>query len=420
MGVVALAAVVLTWMYIFRGPSTENFVFGAVVDVLSLYCFFLAGLVAIRRPGNAVGPLLAFFALDMAILDATSAYDQGYAVYPDRFHVSPYYVAFGEAAFALWYIPPALLMLYFPDGRLLSRRWRLVTIGLVVVLLVGTLVGPFSDETFDAPYDKLVNPLPQATGWLLVVANVLTFGVFLLGLLALLIACLTAMIIRYRRSAGAERAQLKWFAFGAAMLPGCLLLCWLSLLVFGNEDILGVALFVLLVSIPTATTIGLLRHQLYDVDRAVAATVTYAVVTVVLLGLFAGASFVGGVVFGRSSPTVAAAATALCALALAPLYRRLRRLVDRRLYPVRRRVLEALAVLRTDIHRGTAVPEQLVQVLQRSLGDPELRVGFRVPGATGDVDLLGRPVTEAGTPVLLADEQVGVLGDRGPPFRGPC
>ena len=169
-----------------------------------------------------------------------------------------------------------------------------VVVGLFVVLFVGTVVGPFSGQTFDEPYDKMVDPLPRATGALAVVTNILTFGVFLIGLMGLLIACLVSMIIRYRRSTGVERAQLKWFAFGASALPGCLLMCWLALLVFHDDDILAVALLVLLVSIPTATTIGLLRHQLYDVDRAVATTVSYGVVTVVLIGLYGAASFLGG------------------------------------------------------------------------------------------------------------------------------
>ena len=80
MAVVLVAAIVATWVFVVRGPSSENYRLRRGHRLISLYCLFLAGLVALRRPGNAVGPLLGSFALTMAVLGATSAYDAGYAV----------------------------------------------------------------------------------------------------------------------------------------------------------------------------------------------------------------------------------------------------------------------------------------------------------------------------------------------------
>jgi signal transduction histidine kinase len=121
------------------------------------------------------------------------------------------------------------------------------------------------------------------------------------------------------------------------------------------------------------------------------------------------------VLLGRDSTAAAAAATALGALALAPLRRGLQRRVDRRLYPARAAALAAVAALQRAIHAGTARPEQLAEALRTALRDPGLRVGYLVPGGRGLVDETGAPVAAAGAvPVRLGGETIGALAGAGP------
>ena len=140
-------------------------------------------------------------------------------------------------------------------------------------------------------------------------------------------------------------------------MPLTLLLCWAGYLILGRPDLVLIGLAVTYLAIPAATAIGVLRHDLYDVDRALSATVTYGGVTTgVLLAFYTAASFLVGVGAGGTSPLAAAAATAICAAALAPLRGRLQRAVDRRLYPARPAALAAMAELRrgTDAGLGPA------------------------------------------------------------------
>jgi len=160
----------------------------------------------------------------------------------------------------------------------------------------------------------------------------------------------------------------------------------------------------------------MLRHDLYDVDRVIADTVTYAVVVVGLLGTYAVTALTLGLFLGKGSATAAAVATAACALVLSPLRVRLQRLVDRRLYPPRRAALAAIEDLQRRIHTERAEPEELERSLQTALRDPTLRVGLLVPGASGFIDAAGRPVPiEGGVPVMLGGVQIGLLaGASGP------
>jgi signal transduction histidine kinase len=155
----------------------------------------------------------------------------------------------------------------------------------------------------------------------------------------------------------------------------------------------------------------MLRHDLYDVDRALAGAVTYGAVTAVLLGVYTAMSFAAGIVLGPKSTVAAAGATAACALALAPLRMRLQRRVDRRLYPLRQAALSAIDGLRERTHAGEAQPEELEEVLRSALRDPALRVGYLVPGVGGAIDAAGARTNPVGSvvPVTQGGVQIGLL-----------
>ena len=194
-------------------------------------------------------------------------------------------------------------------------------------------------------------------------------------------------------------------------MPAFVIVCLAEVLIFGQAKWISLAIGIAtILGLPLTIAIAMLRADLYDVDKALATTVGYVLSSAVLLAIFAGASFVAGVVLGRDSTLAATAATALCAAALSPLHRRLQRRVDRHLYPLRQSALEAIGDLQRDVHNGQAHPEQLAARLRIAVRDPGLTVGYVVPGGAGLVNEFGARLDIAGgQPVLMSGSRIGAL-----------
>ncbi len=366
-------------------------------------------LVAARRPANLVAPLLSWMALLAAVTSFSDTYAPAQARRPDLLPaLPPLVVAILVVTWVWLYVAVALLMLVFPDGRLPGRRWRVVAAGLPVVAVLVHLVMLVSPGPYDAPYAAAKHPFGDLAAPLVLGLKAVLFTA-LVGLLA---AATLSLWLRFRHGDEVRRAQLKWFALaGVVGMALTMVLSWGGFVVLGTHALAGIGIAVLYAGLPLAAAVAILRHELYDVDRAISTTVTYAMATFGLLAVFAAASFVSGLLVGRHSVVVAAAATAVVALALAPLRTRLQRGVDRRLYPLRRAVLTAVDDLRARINAGEARPEELEAVLRTALRDPSLRIGFAVPGSVTFLDVTGGPATLPDTAVSidLGGQRIGVV-----------
>ena len=298
-----------------------------------------------------------------------------------------------------------LLLLHFPDGRVPSPRWRWVPAAVVAAGVVTQVDGAVADVPFEAPLRHLDRPFGPPPLWWEVFALV----AFVLMLL-LLAACTISLGLRFRRADRTQRQQIKWLAVAGIGMPLYPLLCLIEILVWGEalwpSAIIGLAS---LVATPAAAAIAVLKHDLYDVDKALALAVTWGLVTALVLGVYAAVSSATGLLVGRSSEVGVAIGTAAAALVLLPAVRVVRRAVDARMYPLRRAARAAVDGLHREVSSGRARPERLQDVLREALRDPGLRVGFRAPGTQSYLDTDGRPVTTAGVPVLLDEEQTGVL-----------
>ncbi|MHA5048460.1 sensor histidine kinase [Streptomyces sp. SD15] len=361
-----------------------------------------------RRPANLVGFLLTlvgFVPPLETLLDTYASVDRSRPL-PGAETVHQ----LSAGLWTLWYLPVLLLMLFFPGGRLPPGRFpRVVLYGVLIVACLFIVVAALDPTSYDPPFEEYGHPLPtlpESVIWSLLLP--------LLGLLMALLVC-SALVMRHRyRTAGpVERAQLKWFALGVVALPGTLLLCWVNYLLFGElTALIWVGLAALSLGVPSLTALAILRHDLYDVDRATSAVVAWGLLTAGLLAVYSAASFTGGLALGRGSAVAAAAVTALVAIVLVPVKNRVRRWVDRRFYPVRERALAAVAELEREVHAGRARPEQLEEVLREALREPRLRVGYLLPGGTEFHDTAGTPVTR-GAEVRLARRPIGIID-------GPC
>jgi signal transduction histidine kinase len=380
----------------------------AVTAVL-LPSIVLGLLIAVRRPHARIAPVLCLAgAVPLVIVGFGDLYTAAYATHQGALPISDVLVGLSFGSWMLLYVPAAFVLLLFPDGRLPGPRWRVVAVGVLIVPAAFTFLAALDPGGFDAPYQDVPLPFGPAPAWLVPVAYAL-----LPTFLALLVAAATAMIVRHRRATDPVlRAQLRWFTLAAAFLPLTLLLCWASYLFLGVADLVVIGLALTLLALPAATTVALLRHDLYDVDRAVSAAATYGLVSTALLAVFTTVTVAAGALLGRDSAIVAAIATGVSAVALAPLRTRLQRRVDARLYPLRQSVRAELARLRTRIDDGRARPENLEDTLRHALRDPELRVGYVLPGRPGLVDLTSAPLPVGEgrqVPVRVGDTPVGTL-----------
>jgi signal transduction histidine kinase len=413
--IAGLAAVqcAVGWIWVAIAGQAGGAVYLGVATILGLASVALGVVVAAKRPDNLVGALLTLVGLLPIGIAAGEAYSDAYAARPDLVPVSALLTSLDPGTWIFLYVPPALLALVFPDGRLpAGRRWRALAAALIAVPIAFVILAAFDPTPFEPPFAGVphvfdAGPLTPITG---------AVGVALLPIfLGLLIATAVSVVVRHRRDTDpVRRAQVKWFALGALFVPATLLLCWLSYLLTDSPDLVIIGLAATYLAIPAATAIAVLRYDLYDVDRAFSAAVTYGIVTTALLAFYTIATFLAGVALGRQSTVAAAAATALCAALLAPLRIRLQRWVDARFYPNRQRALAAIDDLRTRTHAGTARPEQLEDVLRTALRDPGLRIGYRVPGRDGLVDADGEPLAiDAAAPVRLGGAEIGALAARG-------
>ena len=236
---------------------------------------------------------------------------------------------------SLWAVGIALgitvPLLLLPDGRLRSRRWRIV----LAACLVGTTVEVVTWWLSPGPMTQTVTPLAKPFalhGWAGSAATVVSWVGF-----AVLFACIPAavlsVVLRFRASVGVERQQLRWVAAGAAaaVVGPALLIPLEALDVLPTTDSFS---WPLLLSVPLAIAVAVLRYRLWDLDRLISRTVAYGLLSLVLGLGYAGAVLVLGQLFGDLGgrpPSWAVAATTLAAAALfRPARRRIQALVDRR------------------------------------------------------------------------------------------
>jgi LPXTG-motif cell wall-anchored protein len=289
----------------------------------------VGALIVAHRPGNDIGWIFSAIAL----LAATTQLASEYSVYAYTTRAGSLPGAILAAWYGSWpwWLVFALALVFtpllFPTGRLLSPRWRPVAwlAGAVTAALM--MLTAFEANLGTIGGQVIANPIGVA--W---VANPQTgaVGTTLFGLLILsIVAAFASLVIRFRRSRGEERQQLKWFTFACALLPLAAVGDALPAAVGG-----GLVFGALIVFLPVATGIAILRYRLYDIDRLINRTLVYGLLTALLAGVYAATVLVLGQVFGgvgKDPPSWAVAGATLAVAALfQPGRRRIQAVVDRR------------------------------------------------------------------------------------------
>ncbi len=359
---VSLAALVASVTLLIQNavgrPLTDYGANGVSGLMVSVTYPIVGWLIASRRPGNPIGWIM----LAVGLSQSAEALSTNYAVYGlETLHRSIPFVGFAAWvqvwAWASGFLLLGIVVLLFPNGELPSKRWRPVLWIAAVALFL--MIVPEAMEAWGAPgFVVLEGWGPVANPSQIEVANALqTAGVLLSALVA--VAALVSLIVRYRRSIGIERQQLKLFAF-ASLAEVVILTATLTAIVPSPIDMVLAALAAPLV--PIAIGIAILRYRLYEIDRLVSRTVGWAILTGLLVAVFLGAAALLQVVLAQFTrdDTIVVAASTLLAFALAqPLHRRVQRGVDRRFDRARydgQRTVDAFAVrVRSDVDLGSLV-----------------------------------------------------------------
>lgn len=298
-------------------------------------------LIASRFPRSPLGWLLCIapvllmfgvFAGDQAtVLEVTGASDRSVAVWTWVSHVV------FESGVGLM----ALLPLLVPDGRLPSRRWRPIAalLAAVVTMSVISLMirpGPMIATNMRNPFG-----VAGAAGIADAMRAVVGVAMPMLSLLAL-----ASIFIRFRGSRGIERQQIKWLAYGAAAMLGFLaLLVLLDALGMESGPVATLLFIPMILSIPIAMAVAMLRYRLYDVDVVINKTLVYAALTAILALSYLAVVVILQRVFGgfvEDSDLAVAGSTLAVAAMFRPLRSRVQRFIDRRFYRNRYDVAETL------------------------------------------------------------------------------
>jgi hypothetical protein len=299
----------------------------------------VGAILVLRRPGNVIGLVLMLGAIVSAVTLFTWVSGAALAEQRGDHDVLPGAVSLiGALGFVpAMFVGGPLLALLFPTGRLPGPRWKWPVGSIIAAIAfpmpMGLLhPGPIPNTVVDNPFGASGFSGSEAF-WTIGIA------LYVASLPAALILAVAAVIVRFRRSAGIERAQLKWFV-AAIFAIGTLLTLGFADggldvgLAAGTSPTIFDVLAVASLSLPAiAVGVAILRYHLFEIDRIISRTLSWAVVTGLL-----GAVFVGLVVglqalsanVTKSNTLAVAASTLVVAALFQPLRRRVQGAVDRR------------------------------------------------------------------------------------------
>ncbi|MCU0282280.1 MAG: hypothetical protein MUD13_00060 [Candidatus Nanopelagicales bacterium] len=337
--------------------------------------------VAARVPGNPIGWMLlavAAFFLVQAPIEAL-----GERLLDTHPALASWLLWFGADRDDTWTWYPPLwflftqVLLHFPDGRLPSPRWRPFRLGTWVVGVVGTV-------TLAVIRSDVVPGVASPAG-LISNEHVLVL-LALLGLVVCALGSAASLVVRYRHASGVVREQITWVTFAVVLVISVYAISLTAGVVVARAELPWLWSLVSLwySLIPISMGIAILRYRLWEIDRILSRTVAYALVTALVLGVYALTVTTVARLLPSSSTLAVALATLTAAAAFRPLLARVQGRVDRRFDRARfdgLREVEAFAERLAGAVDPDAVTADLRSVLDRTLAPSRVGV-WTAPGRT--------------------------------------
>jgi hypothetical protein len=324
-------------------------------------------LITRRQPGNRIGLLLVGYAAMLVFYEdaanyAVLDYHLRHGTLPLGFPA----VLIASELWSTWFLIPPLIILLFPDGTL-PPRWRMVAAAYLAVcaLIIAISLGGGARQMSGTRI--VVQGNGQLAGGSSP-AGALGF-VLLIAFLAVpvfWVLFVARQVLSWRRASGERRAQLKWLMAGSAAsvigLAGGF--------AFQSGVLNTVCLVVGIFSLPVCIVLAILKYRLYDIDRLISRTLSYTLVTGLLVGVYAGLVLLTTQVFRVHTPVAVAASTLAAAALFSPLRRRVQRAVDRRFNRARYDADQTVAVFAARLKDAVdldAVRDDLASVVRQAL-----------------------------------------------------
>jgi signal transduction histidine kinase len=411
---------------------------GQIPYVIAFTLFGIVGALLLSRlPGNRVGGLLLFGAAVTA--GSFAAGELMTYLVRDGITESPAVVAMGLVSSLGWLVGifPVILFLplLFPDGHLSSRRWLpfawlcaavLAFLGVSLVFGQDTLTGSSENAVIANPFfmqglADLEIPDP----------------VFAVTLIGLLVGSVLSLVLRFRRSSGVERQQIKWVALAVAFLASSFVLSTVASTIGLNGDLIdSIVSGIAFITLPVAVAVAVLQYHLYDLDVVVKkAIVAGALVLLVITAYAAVVGLLGVITSGNESSGSVFIVALLLGLAFRPVTRFARRIADRVVYGRRATPYEVLTEFSERVGESYATEDvlgRMAQIVGQATGAGSARVWLRLgaelrpvaswptdaePAAIASVANEALPTIEGETAVEVRDrgELLGALSVVMPP-----
>ena len=333
--------------------------------------FAAVGLVvASHRPRNPIGWLMLFVAAGFIFYIDSGLYNVLNYRLGHRLPLAPVVLLLYHAESEPGFVLLPLTIFLFPDGRLPSARWRWVVGGALTLALADVIV-----QTQMVVYAITHHRTQVDADGQLLLSNEHAYAAFF-GPVGFIFPAFWALAIGYqvvswRRASGERREQLSWLmAGGAAALISFLAAIAANALPHGVRGAVGDVLVCGIAALPVSMGVAILKYRLYEIDRIISRTLAYAIVTGLLVGVYAGLVLLTTQVFRVHTPVAVAASTLAAAALFNPVRRRVQRVVDRRFNRVRYdadRMVEAFAARLKDAVDLETVRADLADVVNHAL-----------------------------------------------------
>jgi hypothetical protein len=360
--------------------------FGVVQAVIWLLAFVFAtvgALIALRQPANALGWMFLGVAVSAGLSEAAHAYADywtaGDGGIESLAKAGAWYGSLSWIPFVL--VPTTFLLLLFPDGHLVSARWRPIAWCAALGVAGGFVTQGLAPGTLE-DYPQIANPYAVHTPLL----DPLT-GLAFLALVIGVFGSAASLVVRYRRAVGDRRLQIKWLALAGAVAAVTFVVAIAGYDVWG-EDVSNLAIMLSVLGIPLAAGVAILRYRLYDVDVVINRTVVYGALTAALAALYVGSVLLLQVALGgltQDSGLAVAGSTLAVAAAFRPMRAHIQQTVDRRFFRRRydaRHTLEAFSARLRDQVDLTALDAELRGVVAETMQPAHVSVWLREGNVT--------------------------------------
>ena len=371
---VALRVVALTGSLL-SGTASGTAGISAISAALTVAFAFIGALVAMRQQRNPIGWLFLGVAVSSGLASVARGYlEQRLADGGGGEELVQVVAAYHEVSWIPFVaVPATLLLLLFPDGRLLSRRWHFAA-GAAVLGMTLAFVGDFAAPRPIEDFPSVDRPLE----WSKSIHGGLQALAYLL-LLSAIIASAVSLVVRYRRAPHVQRQQIKWLAAAG----GVVAVTFPVLLVFHEQLPAGVADAGIMLSIlllPVAAGVAILRYRLYDIDLVINRTLVYGALTALLAGAYLVGVLLLQLVLSPSSDLAIAGSTLAVAALFRPARARIQTAIDRRFFRRRydaQRTLESFAARLRDEVTLDAVGQQLRGVVTETMQPAHVSLWLR-------------------------------------------